>query len=78
MQVSWHKMFLFSIFVNKILHIDVIYSIHNTLFFPKTFSPKRKFSPSMGRFKKKKKKLMEFSIKGSDPASQHLNEKKIK
>ena len=32
-----------------------------------------------GRFqKKKKKKLMEFSIKGPDPASQHLNGKKIK
>ena len=27
---------------------------------------------------KKKKKLMEFSIKGPDPASQHLNEKKNK
>ena len=30
------------------------------------------------RFQKKKKKLMEFSIKGPDPASQHLNEKKNK
>ena len=31
-----------------------------------------------GRFQKKKKKLMEFSIKGPDPASQHLNGKKNK
>ena len=29
-----------------------------------------------GRFQKKKKKLMEFSIKGPDPASQPLNGKK--
>ena len=28
--------------------------------------------------KKKEKKLLEFSIKGPDPASQHLNEKKTK
>ena len=28
--------------------------------------------------KKEKKKLMEFSIKGPDPASQHLNGKKNK
>ena len=32
----------------------------------------------MDGFKKKKKKLMEFSIKGPDPASQHLNGKKKK
>ena len=30
----------------------------------------------MDGFKNKKKKLMEFSIKGPDPASQHLNGKK--
>ena len=33
---------------------------------------------SKGRFKKKKKKLMEFSIKGPDPARQHLNGKRNK
>ena len=36
---------------------------------------KTKFIESLakGRFQKKKKKLMEFSIKGPDPASQPLN-----
>ena len=34
--------------------------------------------PVRDGFKKKKKKLMEFSIKGPDPASQHLNGKKNK
>ena len=36
------------------------------------------FNLIKGQFQKKEKKLIEFSIKGADPASQHLHGKQVR
>ena len=45
---------------------------------PRIISDRNEEGPVRDGFKKKKKKLMEFSNKGPDPASQPLNGKKNK